>query len=525
MNRFLYLGIVGIFTVQIFHAAETPGATNAHGLSENLPSLGRSPSISELPIDAVFLLRSSKKEREEESLPSLGRSPSAPESSPVLEPMLPRFTDEELDEEWAEAFKRGIPQFESKSYAGKLLNRCECRPTKPTEKCSSLCAERKKRAPMHVPPSKITMPEQIAHLVKKAVETGDIKTLNNLRADGVNFSMIRIGADGQTPCLYAVSRQNLSVIECLKDGIHDISDAGISAAGYAAMLRDSRTLTYLMAIYKISLQSQPDTDPLRSPLILAAAQGCSNSVGCLLVKGASLSEPLIKMDHATLSQGEAALSLAISRQKGQSMGVVEKLLASRVNPDVGAFNNPKEKEVTPLMHAAREGFVSLVDLLVQYNANVGARSSAGRTPLMLAAIGGHQEVVKNLVEKHGAQIDVPQKEGSSCTALTLAAERGNLEVVQYLWNVRAKNHENERCNGVCEDVWALQSAVHAGHVPVVEFLLQQGVDVTTIGQMGTSTHELAKIERDAWGTQGVETVTQQRRAKIAKLVKKSFYRW
>jgi hypothetical protein len=57
------------------------------------------------------------------------------------------------------------------------------------------------------------------------------------------------------------------------------------------------------------------------------------------------------------------------------------------------------------------------------------------TPLMLAARGGHMEVVKRLVAA-GADIDARDDEGRS--AMGWAAAQGNTDIVQFLQAVPIK---------------------------------------------------------------------------------------
>ena len=63
----------------------------------------------------------------------------------------------------------------------------------------------------------------------------------------------------------------------------------------------------------------------------------------------------------------------------------------------GAGVDPKiEGGRTPLMFAAKEGYLEMVKLLVSNGANVKAKSKEGETPLNLAEKGGHMKVVEFL---------------------------------------------------------------------------------------------------------------------------------
>ena len=64
-----------------------------------------------------------------------------------------------------------------------------------------------------------------------------------------------------------------------------------------------------------------------------------------------------------------------------------------------------------------------------------------RTALHLAADSGKLEVVKYLLEKGGAEVNVQNNGG--WTALHLAARNGHLEAVKYLLEKRSEEHTSE----------------------------------------------------------------------------------
>jgi ankyrin repeat protein len=67
----------------------------------------------------------------------------------------------------------------------------------------------------------------------------------------------------------------------------------------------------------------------------------------------------------------------------------------------------------------------MVQLLLEAGATVDAQDSYGRTPLSLAAEGGHEAMVRLLL-KGGAKVD--NQDSKSQTPLSLAAERGHYAV-------------------------------------------------------------------------------------------------
>jgi ankyrin repeat protein len=88
---------------------------------------------------------------------------------------------------------------------------------------------------------------------------------------------------------------------------------------------------------------------------------------------------------------------------------------------------------TPLHLAARGGHRDVAELLLQRGAEVNARAEGefghGLTPLHEAARGGHREVVKLLLE-HGADVNTRNDAGKS--PLELAVEGGHFDVAELL---------------------------------------------------------------------------------------------
>ena len=92
----------------------------------------------------------------------------------------------------------------------------------------------------------------------------------------------------------------------------------------------------------------------------------------------------------------------------------------------------------PLHYAAELGLADVATALLDAGGDVNAADADGRTALMLATMGGHEEVVRLMVEKHGC--DVNMVDNTQRTTLFYAAQCGLVDTVRRLLQVRLSLH-------------------------------------------------------------------------------------
>lgn len=152
---------------------------------------------------------------------------------------------------------------------------------------------------------------------------------------------------------------------------------------------------------------------------------------------------------------------------------------------------------TLLMLAVRENNRDLVKFLLNNRANVYRPNRYGDSALTVAALMGHEDIVKLMLERKvdpnlangwnalhyaafenrtkiasmliaaGADINALAPKGS--TALMLAAKRGHLDTVRLLVGAKAELNQIDRDEGT-----ALDMASKAGHTQVADFLKKAG---------------------------------------------------
>ena len=138
-----------------------------------------------------------------------------------------------------------------------------------------------------------------------------------------------------------------------------------------------------------------------------------------------------------------------------------------------------------LANASRDGNYWFVRNSLIAGVSPNARDAEQRPALLLAAMNGHGAVVELLLQ-YQAQVNLTDAQRN--TALTMASARGFVEIVEALLRARANVNA---ANGVGET--PLIIAARNGHTRVVEALLRGGADVNQADFTGRT--PLAAAER------------------------------
>jgi len=199
-----------------------------------------------------------------------------------------------------------------------------------------------------------------------------------------------------------------------------------------------------------------------TPLWIAASRGNSQCMEPLINYGADLNKP---------DRSQGATPLFVACQNGKKPAV-DLLLAA--NADV---NRPRSGDgTTPLMMAAHNGHSGIVDVLLKSGADPMQANTTGLNALGCAAMQGHSEIVK-LAYQHLLNVKNPQEivdfvnagDGvNGWTPLHLACMGGHENVIKYLINVVKvdifkKDYENKT---------GLEHAWQNGHQSIVSWLSQ-----------------------------------------------------
>ncbi|XP_030577937.1 kinase D-interacting substrate of 220 kDa B isoform X5 [Archocentrus centrarchus] len=134
---------------------------------------------------------------------------------------------------------------------------------------------------------------------------------------------------------------------------------------------------------------------------------------------------------------------------------------------------------TPLMLAAEQGSLEIVQELIRRGANVNLDDVDCWSALISAAKEGHVEVVKELLE-NSAYIE--HRDMGGWTALTWASYKGRVEVTKLL----LEHGANPNTTGQQYSVYPIIWAAGRGHADIVKLLLQNGAKVNCSDKYGTT---------------------------------------
>lgn len=163
--------------------------------------------------------------------------------------------------------------------------------------------------------------------------------------------------------------------------------------------------------------------------------------------------------------------------KQDDPGTITQLLQRGFDPDTRSPDGQHG-----LYLALREGSLKAANALIDWpKTRVESRNAQDESPLMMAALKGHAEIVRRLVARD-ADINKP-----GWAPLHYAATGGHLEIMEFLLEHHAFI-DAESPNGTTP----LMMAAHYGSTAAVKMLLEAGADTNMKNQLGLSAIDFAR---------------------------------
>ncbi|XP_061555668.1 caskin-1 isoform X3 [Phycodurus eques] len=169
-----------------------------------------------------------------------------------------------------------------------------------------------------------------------------------------------------------------------------------------------------------------------------------------------------------------------------NMELITLLLESQAAVDIR-----DQKGMRPLHYAAWQGKAEPMKTLLKSGSSVNIQSDEGQIPLHLSAQHGHYDVSEMLLQ-HQSNPCIVDNAGK--TPLDLACEFGRVGVVQLLLSsnmcaalLEPKKGDTTDPNGTSP----LHLAAKNGHIDIIRLLIQSGIDINRQTKAGTALHEAA----------------------------------
>jgi len=221
-----------------------------------------------------------------------------------------------------------------------------------------------------------------------AIEKEDESAVEKLITYNADVDLV--DNEGNTPIFYAVKKNNLRIINLLKENGADLNHRNSNKESLLNITKDSKIKDHLI---KIGINSD-----FSIPIRESINQGNFENLEELLKNNEN-----IKLDEIDI-EGDTPLIALIKR-----------------------CNSTLKKEDEPKLR-------KLIDLMIQKGSNVNSLNKQGKSPLVYAIENENEEVIKLLIKN---SVSLNQKTEDNIFPLNIAIKRNNINIVKLLVNTGA----------------------------------------------------------------------------------------
>ena len=295
------------------------------------------------------------------------------------------------------------------------------------------------------------------------------EAVENLLDDGIspNFRG-RESFQGYTPLIFASEIGSLETVKLLIERgarINDSDSEGRTALFHASENGHSKIISLLV---KNGANPNAVSVHNRTPLMQATVNQHLEGMEILLKNGANV-------DH----QNHFGLTALMLGAQNGDLDSVKKLLLHGAE-----INTASKNGFTALFMAVQNGHGKLVSLFARFGGEVNQKEKETlRTPLIVAAMEGHTEVVELLLS---LKADPSEYHGSGMIPLQGALRSKQFETAELLIKGGSPvNHQDHRGQNVLHDATA------AGNLGLVKMILEKNADSSSKNQRGETALMLA----------------------------------
>ncbi|XP_067659864.1 putative ankyrin repeat protein RF_0381 [Haliotis asinina] len=265
----------------------------------------------------------------------------------------------------------------------------------------------------------------------------------------VNVDINSRGLNGKTPLMFAINFGHVKVFELLvsKDCILPIVQENGKNILHMACVKGN--VDMVQHILKKNIVSVDGEDSMgKTPVMLAAESGHTDVFQLLVSKQCDI--------HKTCRDGNNILHTSCSR------GHID-IVKCIVTEGLINIDSPGQNQMTPVMFAAKNGQRDIFDRFTNNKCDMKKQDKDGNSVLHMACIGGNKDIVEEILSKE--HIDINSRGQSHRTPAMMAAVCGRQEVFDLLVNRGADLTLADR-----DGFSVYHLACMGGHVSMVEHI-------------------------------------------------------